>query len=166
MKISHVIRGEDHLSNTPKHILLLRAMGFEPPQYGHLSLIHGEGGEPLSKRLESVSVRQFRKRGYLPFALAARLARPTERVVLLTGDGSFGFSAMEIDSGSLICACPTNSANVRGRRAVSIGSSVSSACGFTRRASCSSLVSSIMLVLYGFRPVSATRHLCYTMVRR
>ncbi len=69
MKVTHVIRGEDHLSNTPKHILLLKAMGFEPPQYGHLSLIHGEGGEPLSKRLESVSVKEFRKKGYLPHAL-------------------------------------------------------------------------------------------------
>lgn len=74
MKVTHVIRGEDHLSNTPKHILLLRAMGFEPPQYGHLSLIHGPGGEPLSKRLESVSVREFRRKGYLPYALANYIA--------------------------------------------------------------------------------------------
>ena len=74
MKITHVIRGEDHLSNTPKHILLLQAMGFEPPQYGHLSLIHGPGGEPLSKRLESVSVREFRKKGYLPHALSNYIA--------------------------------------------------------------------------------------------
>lgn len=70
MKVTHVIRGEDHLSNTPKHILLLEAMGFKPPEYGHLSLIHGPGGEPLSKRLEAVSVREFRRRGYLPHALA------------------------------------------------------------------------------------------------
>ncbi len=74
MKITHVIRGEDHLSNTPKHILLLKAMGFEPPQYGHLSLVLGPGGEPLSKRLESVSVRQFRRQGYLPQALANYIA--------------------------------------------------------------------------------------------
>ena len=74
MKITHVIRGEDHLSNTPKHILLLQAMGFKPPEYGHLSLIHGPGGEPLSKRLESVSVREFRRRGYLPHALANYIA--------------------------------------------------------------------------------------------
>jgi glutamyl-tRNA synthetase len=74
MKITHVIRGEDHLSNTPKHILLLRALGYEPPQYGHLSLIHGPGGEPLSKRLESISVRHFRKQGYLPGALANYIA--------------------------------------------------------------------------------------------
>ncbi|MBI2167501.1 MAG: glutamate--tRNA ligase [Candidatus Omnitrophica bacterium] len=74
MKITHVIRGEDHLSNTPKHILLLEAMGFKPPQYGHLSLIHGPGGEPLSKRLEAVSVREFRRRGVLPEALANYIA--------------------------------------------------------------------------------------------
>ncbi len=74
MKITHVIRGEDHLSNTPKHILLLKAMGFTPPEYGHLSLVHGEGGEPLSKRLESVSVREFRRKGYLPHALANYIA--------------------------------------------------------------------------------------------
>ncbi len=74
MKITHVIRGEDHLSNTPKHILLLRAMGYEPPQYGHLSLVNGPGGEPLSKRMESISVREFRRRGYLPYALANYIA--------------------------------------------------------------------------------------------
>ena len=74
MKVTHVIRGEDHLSNTPKHILLLKAMGFEPPQYGHLSLIHGPGGEPLSKRLGDVSVREFRRKGYMPHALANYIA--------------------------------------------------------------------------------------------
>ena len=63
MGITHVIRGEDHLSNTPKHVLLFEALGFSPPKFGHLSLIHGEGGEALSKRLESVSVREFRKKG-------------------------------------------------------------------------------------------------------
>ena len=74
MKVTHVLRGEDHLSNTPKHILLLEALGFKPPEYGHLSLIHGPGGEPLSKRLESVSVREFRRKGYLPAALANYIA--------------------------------------------------------------------------------------------
>lgn len=74
MKVTHVIRGEDHLSNTPKHILLLKAMGFEPPQYGHLSLIHGQGGEPLSKRFGDVSVREFRRKGYMPHALANYIA--------------------------------------------------------------------------------------------
>ena len=74
MKVTHVIRGEDHLSNTPKHILLTRAMGYEPPQYGHLSLVHGQGGEPLSKRLDSVSIRMFRRHGILPEALANYIA--------------------------------------------------------------------------------------------
>lgn len=74
MKVTHVIRGEDHLSNTPKHILLLKAMGFTPPQYGHLALIHGPGGEPLSKRLGDVSVREFRRKGYLPYGLANYIA--------------------------------------------------------------------------------------------
>lgn len=70
MKVTHVIRGEDHLSNTPKHILLYQAMGFEPPQFGHLSLVCGPGGEPLSKRLDSIAIRNFRRQGYLPEALA------------------------------------------------------------------------------------------------
>lgn len=74
MDITHVIRGEDHLSNAPKHILLLEAMGYKPPEYGHLSLVHGPGGEPLSKRIDSVSVREFRRRGYLPQALANYIA--------------------------------------------------------------------------------------------
>lgn len=90
MKITHVIRGEDHLSNTPKHILLLEAMGFKPPQYGHLSLIHGPGGEPLSKRLEAVSVREFRRRGYLPEALANYIAllgwAPGDNREIFTGE--------------------------------------------------------------------------------
>lgn len=70
MGVTHVIRGEDHLSNTPKHLLLIEAMGLTAPQYGHLSLVNGPGGEPLSKRLSSVSVKEFRKKGYLPQALA------------------------------------------------------------------------------------------------
>jgi glutamyl-tRNA synthetase len=74
MKITHVIRGEDHLSNTPKHLMLMEAMGLNPPMYGHLSLIHGPGGEPLSKRLDSISVRFFREHGYLPEALANYIA--------------------------------------------------------------------------------------------
>jgi len=66
MKISHVIRGEDHLPNTPRHIQLFRAMGFEPPKFAHLSLIMGKGNEPLSKRLGAMSVQEYRQTGYLP----------------------------------------------------------------------------------------------------
>jgi glutamyl-tRNA synthetase len=75
MQVSHVIRGEDHLSNTPRHVLLFQAMGFKAPDFAHLSLIHGKGGEPLSKRLASVHVRDFIDgEGYLPDALANYLA--------------------------------------------------------------------------------------------
>jgi len=74
MKVTHVIRGEDHLSNTPKHVMLTEAMGLMPPMYGHLPLVNGPGGEPLSKRMDSISVRHFRKQGYLPEALANYIA--------------------------------------------------------------------------------------------
>lgn len=75
MKVTHVVRGEDHLSNSPRHVLLFDALGFPVPQFAHLSLIHGPGGEPLSKRLTSISVRDFVERsGYLPEALLNYLA--------------------------------------------------------------------------------------------
>ncbi|MFC2149487.1 glutamate--tRNA ligase [Candidatus Auribacterota bacterium] len=69
MKVTHVIRGEDHLSNTPRHILLFEAMGFEPPKFAHLPMIMGPDGSRLSKRHGAVSVTEFRKMGYLPEAL-------------------------------------------------------------------------------------------------
>ena len=69
MRITHIIRGEDHISNTPKQILLQRAFGFALPQYAHLPLILGENREKLSKRHCAVSVEEYRKMGYLPEAL-------------------------------------------------------------------------------------------------
>ncbi len=75
MNITHVIRGEDHLSNSPRHVLLFEAFGYEPPKFAHLSLIHGPGGEPLSKRYGAVSIPEFiEERGYLPEALCNYLA--------------------------------------------------------------------------------------------
>jgi len=74
MKISHVIRGEDHLSNTPRHILLFRALGYELPQFAHLPLIMGQDGKLLSKRLGSSSIAEYRNRGYLPQALVNYLS--------------------------------------------------------------------------------------------
>ncbi len=75
MKITHVIRGEDHLSNSPRHVLLFQAFGFEAPKFAHLSLIHGPGGEPLSKRYGAVKIPEFiEERGYLPEALRNYLA--------------------------------------------------------------------------------------------
>lgn len=69
MKISHVIRGEDHISNTPKQILLQEALGFPSPQWAHLPLILGPDRSKLSKRHGAVSVSQYKKEGYLPEAL-------------------------------------------------------------------------------------------------
>ncbi|PWJ91220.1 glutamyl-tRNA synthetase /glutamate--tRNA(Gln) ligase [Oceanotoga teriensis] len=69
MKITHVIRGEDHISNTPKQIMLYNALGVKSPEFGHLSLILGEDKTPLSKRHGGTAVTYFRKEGYLPHAL-------------------------------------------------------------------------------------------------
>ena len=69
MKISHVIRGEDHLSNTPKHVLLFEALNVKPPEFAHMSLTTAPGGVRLSKRTEAVSIASYRKLGYLPEAL-------------------------------------------------------------------------------------------------
>ncbi len=66
MKITHVIRGEDHLSNTPRQILLYEALGLEIPRYAHLSLILGQDKKPLSKRLGAASIRNLREDGFLP----------------------------------------------------------------------------------------------------
>ncbi len=73
-RISHVIRGEDHLSNTPKHIALYRALDEEPPVYGHLPLIMGPGKKRLSKRHGAASAEEFREQGLLPQALYNYLA--------------------------------------------------------------------------------------------
>lgn len=69
MEISHVIRGEDHISNTPKQILIYKALGFKIPKYAHLPLIMGEDGSRLSKRFGAVAVSDYKKQGYLPDAL-------------------------------------------------------------------------------------------------
>jgi glutamyl-tRNA synthetase len=69
MKISHVIRGEDHLSNTPKHIELYRALGAPPPRFAHIPLILNKDGSKMSKRDEGASVDYYIKRGYLPQAV-------------------------------------------------------------------------------------------------
>jgi glutamyl-tRNA synthetase/nondiscriminating glutamyl-tRNA synthetase len=75
MGITHVIRGDDHISNTPKQILLYRAFGEQPPKFGHQSLILGEDKKKLSKRYGVTSVLQFRDEGYLPLALFNFLAQ-------------------------------------------------------------------------------------------
>ncbi|RJP25673.1 MAG: glutamate--tRNA ligase [Candidatus Abyssobacteria bacterium SURF_5] len=74
MRITHVIRGEDHLSNTPRHVLLFEAFGARPPKFAHLSLILGPDGARLSKRHGATAVEEFRDAGYLPEALVNWLA--------------------------------------------------------------------------------------------
>jgi glutamyl-tRNA synthetase len=69
MGITHVIRGEDHISNTPKQILMYEAMGFKVPKFAHLPLIMGADGARLSKRFGAVAVSDYRKEGFLPDAL-------------------------------------------------------------------------------------------------
>jgi glutamyl-tRNA synthetase len=72
--VTHVIRGDDHLSNTPKQLLVLRALGAEAPAYAHIPLIYGPDGKKLSKRHGAVSVQEYRDLGYLPEALRNYLA--------------------------------------------------------------------------------------------
>jgi nondiscriminating glutamyl-tRNA synthetase len=74
MKISHVIRGEGHLSNTHRQILIYEALGASIPQFAHLSTILGPDGQKLSKRHGATSIEEFRKQGYLPEALGNYLA--------------------------------------------------------------------------------------------
>lgn len=74
MQISHVIRGDDHLSNTPRQILIYEALGFEIPVFAHLSMILGPDGKKLSKRQGATSVEEYCERGYLPDALVNFLA--------------------------------------------------------------------------------------------
>ena len=75
MCITHVLRGEDHLTNTPRQLLVLDALGLRAPTYGHLSLLVGADGTPLSKRHGATTLRDFRERGYLPAALNNHLFR-------------------------------------------------------------------------------------------
>jgi nondiscriminating glutamyl-tRNA synthetase len=74
MGITHVIRGEDHISNTPRQVLLYEAFGYAPPVFAHLSLVMGPDHAPLSKRHGATSVKEFRDKGYLPEALVNYLA--------------------------------------------------------------------------------------------
>lgn len=75
MRITHVLRGDDHVNNTPRQITILRALGAPVPQYGHVPMILGPDGEKLSKRHGAVSVMEYDRDGYLPEAMINYLAR-------------------------------------------------------------------------------------------
>jgi glutamyl-tRNA synthetase len=74
MKITHIVRGEDHISNTPRQVLLYQAFGWTPPVFAHVPYVLGPDHAPLSKRHGATSVKEFRDRGYLPEALTNYLA--------------------------------------------------------------------------------------------
>src|ERR1044071_7029494 len=73
-EITHVVRGEDHLSNTPKQLLVYEALGARPPLFAHLPLLHGPDGKKLSKRHGAASVQELRDAGYLPEAVRNYIA--------------------------------------------------------------------------------------------
>lgn len=75
MRITHVIRGDDHLNNTPRQMNMLAALGVEPPEYAHLPMILGPDGAKLSKRHGAVDIREYRELGYLPEAMLNYLVR-------------------------------------------------------------------------------------------
>jgi len=75
MGVTHVLRGEDHLANTPRQIMILQALGLRVPEYGHISLIMGSDGSPLSKRHGSRSIFELRQEGFLPVGIINYLAR-------------------------------------------------------------------------------------------
>jgi len=74
MAITHVVRGEDHLSNTPKHIALIRALGYREPQFGHIPLILNPDRSKMSKRKSQTAITAYREQGYLPEAMVNFLA--------------------------------------------------------------------------------------------
>lgn len=74
MRITHVIRGDDHISNTPKQILIYRALGYDVPTFGHVPMILGSDGKRLSKRHGATAIGEYRERGLLPWALVNFLA--------------------------------------------------------------------------------------------
>jgi glutamyl-tRNA synthetase len=107
MQITHVIRGDDHLSNTPKQLLVLNAIGVVPPRYAHLPLLHGPDGKKLSKRHGAASVQELRDGGYLPAALRNYLAllgwgADDDQTILSTPELVEQFSIERVGSSSAI----------------------------------------------------------------
>ena len=93
MQVTHLLRGEDHLANTPRQLLVIEALGLRAPRYGHLPLLTGADGAPLSKRNGAQSVRELREAGYGPLAicnLLFRLGHFSAEHAILTLDGMAG----------------------------------------------------------------------------
>ena len=75
MEITHIIRGDDHINNTPRQVLLYQALGYPVPEFAHLPMIHGPDGKKLSKRHGTTSAMEYKQMGYLPDAMVNYLAR-------------------------------------------------------------------------------------------
>lgn len=112
MGITHVIRGSDHLNNTPRQIQLYQALGLEVPQFAHIPLIHGPDGAKMSKRHGSVAITEYREQGYLPQAVMNYLARlgwshgdeetfTVERLIELFDVAQVGKAAARFDQAKL-----------------------------------------------------------------
>lgn len=112
MRISHVIRGDDHVNNTPRQINILRALGGVEPVYGHLPMIHGPDGQKLSKRHGAVSVTEYHRLGYLSDAVVNYLARlgwshgdeeifSREELVAWFDGSSLSHAPAQLDTGKL-----------------------------------------------------------------
>ncbi len=107
MEITHVIRGEDHISNTPKQILIARSIGASPPDFAHLPMILGKDRSKLSKRHGATNVMEYKKSGYLPQSLVNFLAllgwsHPEEKEILSLEDLTSAFSLERVGkSGSI-----------------------------------------------------------------
>ncbi|MBG0774972.1 MAG: glutamate--tRNA ligase [Desulfovibrionaceae bacterium] len=112
MGVTHVLRGDDHVNNTPRQILLYRALGFAEPRFGHVPLIHGQDKKKLSKRHGAVSVMEYERAGYLPEALLNYLVRlgwasgdqeifSREELIALFDTAGFSKSAAAFDQAKL-----------------------------------------------------------------
>ncbi|MDX8398428.1 MAG: glutamate--tRNA ligase [Mariprofundaceae bacterium] len=112
MAISHVVRGSDHLNNTPRQIQLYEALGLPVPKFAHIPLIHGPDGAKMSKRHGSVAITEYREQGYLPVAVVNYLSRlgwshgddevfSTEQLIELFDLNSVGKSASRFDQAKL-----------------------------------------------------------------
>jgi len=105
MDISHVLRGDDHLSNTPRQILLMEALGFKPPLYAHMPLVIGTDRKPLGKRTAGAGIEGLRDSGFLPLAIlnaAARLGWAPGEGLLSLSDMASAFSIKKISKSPAI----------------------------------------------------------------
>ncbi len=107
MEITHVVRGEDHISNTPKQLLIYQALGLKPPKYAHLPLIMGTDGGRLSKRTGAVAVGDYQKQGFLPEAVVNYLmllgwSPGDNREIMTLGEAVKKFSIKKINKAAAI----------------------------------------------------------------